>query len=88
MRTSLFRSRGSCFSEPVLWRESCFSAHYSGASGIATTAYGALWLIIAAFNILGRRRQGRLFGVQELPVFLLIFGVRQRRAAVLKWKLL
>ena len=88
MRTSLFLIAGFLLLGVCVLLAKLFSAHYSGASGIATTAYVVLWLIIAAFNMwVGVAKAGYSVS-EELPVFLLIFGVPAAAAAVLKWKLL
>ena len=88
MRTSLFLITGFLLLGVCVLLAKLFSPHYSGASGVATTAYVVLWLIIAAFNMwVGVTKAGYSVS-EELPVFLLIFGVPALAAAVLKWKLL
>ena len=88
MRTSLFLITGFLLLGVCVLLAKLFSTQYSGASGIATTAYVVLWLIIAAFNMwVGVAKAGYSVS-EELPVFLLIFGVPAAAAAVLKWKLL
>ena len=88
MRTSLFLITGFLLLGVCVLLAKLFSPHYSDASGVATTAYVVLWLIIAAFNMwVGVAKAGYSVS-EELPVFLLIFGVPAAAAAVLKWKLL
>lgn len=88
MRTSLFLITGFLLLGVCVLLAKLFSPHYADASGVATTAYAVLWLIIAAFNMwVGVAKAGYSVS-EELPVFLLIFSVPAAAAAVLKWKLL
>jgi hypothetical protein len=65
-----------------------FSTNYPGAAFVATVAYVALWLIIAGANMwVGVARAGYSVA-DELPIFLLIFGLPAAVAVVLKWKVL
>lgn len=83
-----FSSRDSCFLGASVILARLFSTHYPAASGIATTVYSVLWLAIAAFNMwVGVAKAGYSVS-EELPIFLLIFGVPAVVAAILKWKLL
>ena len=65
-----------------------FSANYPGATLAATSAYVALWLIIAGINMWVGVAKAGYSVTQELPIFLLIFGVPAAVAVLLKWKVL
>jgi hypothetical protein len=64
---------------------------YSGnpsAITVATATFVALWFVAAAVNMwLGVTQAGYTF-MQELPIFLLIFGLPAAVAVVVKWKFL
>ena len=55
---------------------------------IATAAFIAIWLVLAAVNMwLGISTAGFTF-MQELPIFLLIFLLPSAVAALVKWRVL
>jgi len=55
---------------------------------LATTAFVALWFLIAAANMwMGVARAGYAFS-DELPIFLLIFLLPAATAIFVKWKFL
>ena len=58
------------------------------AMTVATGIFVSLWFIAAAVNMwLGVTQAGYSF-MEELPIFLLIFGLPAAAAIVLKWKFL
>ena len=86
MRSALFLVAGLLLLAASLLLGRLFSANYPGATFVATTAYVALWLIIAAVNLwVGVAKAGYSM-TEELPIFLLIFGVPAAAAILLKWK--
>lgn len=88
MRTGLFLIAGFLLLAGCLILGRLFSANYPGATLVATVAYVALWLVIAAANMwVGVARAGYSV-TEELPIFLLIFGLPAVVAIVLKWKFL
>lgn len=88
MRTALFLLAGFLLLAAVLLLGRLFSTNYPGATFAATVAYVALWLIVAGANMwVGVARAGYSVA-EELPIFLLIFGVPAAVAIVLKWKYL
>lgn len=88
MRTALFLVAGFLLLAAALLVGRLFSTNYPGATFAATVAYVALWLIIAGANMwVGVARAGYSVA-EELPIFLLIFGVPAAVAIVLKWKVL
>jgi hypothetical protein len=55
---------------------------------VATVVYVALWFVIASANMwVGVTRAGYSV-TEELPIFLLIFGLPAAAAIILKWKVL
>ena len=63
-----------------------FSSNYPNATLTATVAFLATWLIVAGFNMwVGVARAGYSV-TEELPIFLLIFGLPALAAVLLKWK--
>ena len=86
MRTALFLVAGFLLLGAFLILGRLFAAQYPEASRLATLAYLAVWLIVAGTNMwLGVAKAGYTIG-DELPIFLLIFGVPAVVAGVLKWK--
>jgi hypothetical protein len=88
VRTLLFLVDGLLLLAAVLLLAKLFSSHYPDAMRLATIAYVALWFIIAGANMwVGVARAGYSVA-EELPIFLLIFGVPAVGAILLKWRLL
>jgi hypothetical protein len=88
MRTALFLLAGFLLLAAAMLLGKLFSTHYPGATFAATVGYVALWLIIAGANMwVGVARAGYSIA-EELPIFLLIFGLPVAAALVLKWKVL
>jgi len=88
VRSLLFLVAGLLLLAAVLLLAKLFSSHYPDATRWATIAYVALWLVIAGANLwVGVVRAGYSVA-EELPIFLLIFGVPAVLAVLLKWRLL
>lgn len=88
MRTLLFLVAGLLLLAAFFLLAKLFSANYPDAARLATIAYVALWLVIAGANMwVGVARAGYSV-TEELPIFLLIFGVPAAAAIFLKWRLL
>jgi hypothetical protein len=86
MRTTLFLLAGLLLLAASLLLGRLFSANYPGATLAATAAYVALWFVIAGANMwIGVAKAGYSV-TEELPIFLLIFGLPAAAAIVLKWK--
>ena len=65
------------------WRLAC---RWGGENEIAALVFIGLWFIAAAVNMyIGVARAGYSF-MEELPIFLLIFGAPAVVAAILRWK--
>jgi hypothetical protein len=88
MRTVLFLVSGVLLLASFLLMGRLFSANYPGATTAATVAFVVLWLAIAGANMwIGVAKAGYSVS-EELPIFLLIFGLPAVIAIVLKWKFL
>jgi hypothetical protein len=86
MRTTLFLLAGLLLLAASLLLGRLFSANYPGATLAATAAYVALWFVIAGANMwIGVAKAGYSV-TEELPIFLLIFGLPAAAAIVLNWK--
>ena len=86
MRTTLFLLAGLLLLAASLLLGRLFSSNYPGATLAATVAYVALWFVIAGANMwIGVAKAGYSV-TEELPIFLLIFGLPAAAAMVLKWK--
>jgi hypothetical protein len=88
VRTVLFLVAGLLFLAAVLLLGKLFSSHYPDAMRLATIAYVALWFIIAGANMWVGVVKAGYSVAEELPIFLLIFGVPAVGAVLLKWRLL
>jgi hypothetical protein len=88
VRTLLFLVAGLLLLAAFLLLAKLFSANYPDATRLATIAYAALWFVIAGANMwVGVARAGYSI-TEELPIFLLIFGVPAALAIFLKWRFL
>jgi hypothetical protein len=88
MRTALFLIAGFLLLAASLLLGKLFSTNYPSATTAATIAYVGLWLSIAGANMwVGVARAGYSVA-EELPIFLLIFGLPVAVAIVAKWKVL
>ena len=86
MRTTLFLVAGLLLLAASALLGRLFSANFPGATLAATVAYIALWFVIAGANLwIGVAKAGYSV-TEELPIFLLIFGLPAAAAIVLKWK--
>ena len=88
MRTALFLVAGLLLLGAALLLGKLFSSQYPGATFVATVAYVALWFIVAGANMwVGVARAGYSV-TEELPIFLLNFGLPAAVAILLKWRFL
>jgi len=88
MRTLLFLVVGLLLLAACLLLGRLFAGSYPGATELATIAFISLWLAIAGANLwVGVARAGYTI-TDELPIFVLVFGVPALIAVVVKWKFL
>ena len=86
MRTALFLLAGFLLLATLVVIGRQFAPTYPISHRVATLAFLALWLAVAAFNMwVGVAKAGYSAG-EELPIFLLIFGVPAAAALVLHWR--
>jgi hypothetical protein len=88
MRTLLFLLVGFLLLTASMMLGKLFSSNYPGATFAATVIFVALWLGISGVNLwVGVAKAGYSLN-EELPIFLLIFGVPAIVAILLKWRIL
>ena len=86
MRTALFVLAGLLLLAAFVVLGKVFSAGFPEATRWAVFAYIVLWFIVAAINMwIGVAKAGYSV-VEELPIFLLIFGLPAAVAVLVKWK--
>jgi hypothetical protein len=86
MRSLLFLVVGFLLLAVCLLLGRLFSTHYPYALYAATVAFVSIWLVISIANLwVGVAKAGYAVS-DELPIFLLIFGVPAVVAIVLKWR--
>src|SRR5258706_9685558 len=88
VRTVLFLVAGLLLLAAVLLLAKLFSPNYPDALRFATIGYVALWLIIAGANMWVGVAKAGYSVTDELPIFLLLFGVPAAVAVVLKSRFL
>ena len=87
MRTALFLVAGLLLLAAAFLLGKLFSSNYPGAMFVAVVVYIGLWLIIAGVNMWVGVAKAGYSAAEELPIFLLIFGVPAALAVLLKWKM-
>jgi hypothetical protein len=88
MRTGLFLLTGLLLLAACLLLRRLFSSNYPAATTVATVAYVALWLLIAAFNMWTGVAKAGYSVAEELPVFALRFLVPVAVAILVRWRFL
>jgi hypothetical protein len=88
MRTGLFLLTGLLLLAACLLLGRLFSSNYPAATTVATVAYVALWLLIAAFNMWTGVAKAGYSIAEELPVFALLFLVPVAVAILVRWRFL
>jgi hypothetical protein len=88
MRTGLFLLTGFLLLAAFLILGRLFSSNYPAATTVATVAYVALWLVIAAFNMWTGVAKAGYSVAEELPVFALILLVPVAVAILVRWRFL
>jgi hypothetical protein len=86
MRTVLFLMVGFLLLGASALLGKLFSGTYPAAPYAATLVFVLLWLVLSGFNLwVGVVKAGYTF-TDELPIFLLIFGVPVIAAMLIKWR--
>ena len=87
MRTALFLVAGFLLLAGIAVVGKLFTPGMPAAPRVALGGFIVLWLVVAAFNLwLGVAKAGYTVG-DELPIFLLVFGVPAAAAAGILWRL-
>jgi hypothetical protein len=88
MRTLLFLFVGFLLLAASIMLGKLFSSNYPGATFASTLIFVALWFAISVANLwVGVAKAGYSMN-DELPIFLLIFGVPALVAIFLKWRII
>ena len=87
MRTPLFLLVGFLLLAASMLLGKLFSSNYPGATYVATLVFLALWLGISSANLWVGVAKAGYTPSEELPIFLLIFGVPAIVAIFLKWRI-
>jgi hypothetical protein len=87
MRTLIFIVGGFLLLATCLGMARLLSNGLADAMRVATIAFVALWFVIAAANMWTGVAKAGYSVAEELPVFLLIFGLPAAAAVFVKWKL-
>ncbi|MDM0052219.1 hypothetical protein [Variovorax sp. J22R115] len=88
MRTLIFILGGFALFGACVGVAKLMSNGLSDSMRMATVVFAALWFVIAAANMwVGVAKAGYSFA-EELPIFLLIFGLPVAVAVVVKWRVL
>ena len=86
MRTGLFLLAGLLLLGAAFLLGKLFSPNYPGATLVATVAFLALWMAATGFNMWVGVSKAGYSVADELPIFLLLFGLPAAAAIALKWK--
>lgn len=86
MRTLLFLLAGVLLMAALLLLGKVFSGHFPDATRWATVAYVVVWLLVTAANMWVGVAKAGYSVAEELPIFLLLFGIPAAVAVLLKWK--
>jgi hypothetical protein len=87
MRTLLFLIAGLLMLAAFFLLAKLFAPNYPSARTWTTVIFISLWLIATLLNLLGGIKVGYSF-TEELPIFLLVFGLPVLASIVLRLKLL
>jgi len=88
MRTVYFLLAGLLFMCGFLLLGRLFAWQYPGAARAAILVFAVFWFAVAGANMWLGVATARYSVIEELPIFLLIFGAPVALAAFIKWHLL
>jgi hypothetical protein len=88
MRTTLLLLAGALLLAAAQIPGKLFSSNYPAATLAATIVFIGVWLVIAGANLWTGVAKAGYSVAEELPIFLLIFGLPAFAAVLLKWKML
>ncbi len=88
MRTAMFLAAGVLLLAAALLLARLFGESFPSAANWATAAYLLLWLALTGANLwVGVSRAGYAVA-DELPIFLMLFGLPAIALGLLRWKVL
>jgi len=88
MRTSLFLLAGLLLLGATFVLTRLFASNYQNAPTVALVIYLLVWLALTAFNMWTGVTRAGYGAMEELPIFLLLFGIPAIAAVLVRWKLL
>ena len=88
MRTALFLISGFLLLSAFAILARLYAQHFPSAAAWAVGMFLGVWLLVTASNMWVGVSKAGYSSAEELPVFLLLFGLRALAAVLLKWKLL
>lgn len=88
MRTLIFVFAGFVLFAVFVGLAKPISSIVADSMRLATLAFFAVWLVIAAINMRAGVASAGYTVAEEFPIFLLIFGLPAALAVFIEWKLL
>lgn len=88
MRTALFFLTGLCLLTAAFLLSKLFSNYYQAASTTLITGFLVVWLALTGFNMWVGVAKAGYSAMEELPIFLLLYGVPAAAAMLVRWKLM
>lgn len=88
MRTALFLLSGLLLVISTFIVAKLFLGSYPRAGAWATGVFILIWLAVSGVNLVAGVTRAGYTVAEELPIFLLIFGLPAACMLVLRWKLL
>jgi hypothetical protein len=86
MRTLIFILGGFVLLAACLGVAKLVSSDSAGSMRVVTIAFLTVWLVFAAVNMWAGVARAGYSVTDELPIFLLIFGLPAAAAVFVKWK--
>jgi len=88
MRTGLFLLAGFLLIAVSAIMARLFTENYPSAATWCTGLFVVVWLALTGFNMWTGVAKAGYSASEELPIFLMLFGIPAVAALLLKWKLL
>jgi hypothetical protein len=88
MRTGLFLLAGFLLIAASAIMARLFAENYPSAGAWATAVFVVVWLGLTGFNMWTGVAKAGYSASEELPIFLMLFGIPAATALLLKWKAL
>jgi uncharacterized membrane protein YqjE len=88
MRTGLFLLAGFLLMAASAIVARLFTDNYPSAATWCTAVFVVVWLALTGFNMWTGVAKAGYSASEELPIFLMLFGIPAVAAVLLKWKVL